>query len=56
MRELHRLVSLVTILIAGTNVFRRTTEVRFVNYGVDSFEIIDNGSGIREQDYDTVGM
>lgn len=50
------MVSLVTMLIAGTNIFRHNAEVRFVNYGVDSFEIIDNGSGIREEDYDTVGM
>lgn len=31
------------------------TEVRFKNYGVKSIEVIDNGSGIREEDYDSIG-
>ena len=31
------------------------TEVRFKNYGLDSIEVIDNGTGIAPADYDAVG-
>lgn len=30
-------------------------EVRFKNYGLDSIEVIDNGTGIAPADYDAVG-
>lgn len=30
-------------------------EVRFKQYGVKSIEVIDNGCGIAEEDYDTLG-
>lgn len=32
------------------------SEVRFKNYGLDSIEVIDNGTGIPPADYDAVGM
>ena len=32
------------------------TEVRFKNYGLESIEVIDNGSGIAEADYHAVGQ
>lgn len=32
-----------------------TIEVRFKNYGLDSIEVQDNGSGIAPEDYDTIG-
>jgi len=31
------------------------TEVRFKEYGVKSVEVVDNGSGIAEEDYDSIG-
>ncbi|KAF8968485.1 histidine kinase-like ATPase, partial [Flammula alnicola] len=31
-------------------------EVRFKNYGLASIEVIDNGSGIPEADYDSIGL
>ena len=31
------------------------SEVRFKEYGVVSFEVIDNGSGIASEDYDAIG-
>ncbi|KAA1082571.1 hypothetical protein PGT21_007215 [Puccinia graminis f. sp. tritici] len=31
-------------------------DVKFKNYGLESFEVSDNGTGIREQDLDTVGL
>ncbi|PLW30354.1 hypothetical protein PCASD_16108 [Puccinia coronata f. sp. avenae] len=31
-------------------------DVKFKNYGLDSFEVSDNGTGIREDDLDTVGL
>jgi DNA mismatch repair ATPase MutL len=30
-------------------------EVRFKEYGLKSVEVVDNGSGIAEQDYDSIG-
>ena len=29
--------------------------MRFKDYGLDSFEVIDNGSGIPPQDYEYIG-
>ena len=29
--------------------------MRFKDYGLESFEVIDNGSGIPAQDYDYIG-
>ena len=31
------------------------SEVRFKDYGLESFEVIDNGSGIRPDDYHSIG-
>ena len=31
------------------------TEVRFKDYGLESFDVIDNGSGIPAKDYDHIG-
>jgi DNA mismatch repair protein PMS2 len=31
-------------------------EVRFKNYGLNSIEVIDNGSGIAESNHDSIGM
>ncbi|KAI9622898.1 hypothetical protein H4Q26_014837 [Puccinia striiformis f. sp. tritici PST-130] len=31
-------------------------DVKFKNYGLESFEVSDNGTGIREEDLDTVGL
>ena len=31
-------------------------EVRFKDYGLESFEVIDNGSGIRPDDYHSIGV
>ncbi|KAI0092222.1 hypothetical protein BDY19DRAFT_884632 [Irpex rosettiformis] len=31
-------------------------EVRFKNYGIESIEVVDNGSGIAAADYDSVGL
>lgn len=31
-------------------------EVRFKNFGLDGFEVVDNGSGIKEEDYESVGL
>ncbi|CDO74646.1 hypothetical protein BN946_scf184944.g5 [Trametes cinnabarina] len=31
-------------------------EVRFKDYGLDSFEVIDNGSGISPDDYDSIAL
>lgn len=31
------------------------SEIRFKNYGVKSVEVIDNGSGIAEQDFESIG-
>ncbi|KAH9886499.1 hypothetical protein C8Q73DRAFT_748955 [Cubamyces lactineus] len=33
-----------------------TIEVRFKNYGLESFEVIDNGSGIAPADYDSIAL
>ncbi|PIL33827.1 hypothetical protein GSI_03533 [Ganoderma sinense ZZ0214-1] len=30
-------------------------EVRFKDYGLESFEVVDNGSGIPPKDYDYIG-
>jgi DNA mismatch repair protein PMS2 len=32
-----------------------SVEVRFKEYGVNAVEIVDNGSGISESDYDSIG-
>ena len=34
---------------------KSTSEVRFKEYGTESIEVIDNGSGIAPDDYDAVG-
>lgn len=34
---------------------RSMIEIRFKNYGLASIEVIDNGSGIPEDDYDSIG-
>lgn len=31
-------------------------EVRFRNHGLDAIEVVDNGTGIAPEDYDSVGM
>lgn len=31
-------------------------EVKFKQYGLDSIEVVDNGSGIDERDHDSIGM
>jgi hypothetical protein len=31
------------------------SEVRFKDYGTESIEVVDNGSGIAAADYDSVG-
>lgn len=31
-------------------------EVKFKQHGLDSIEVIDNGSGIDEKDHDSIGM
>ncbi|KAI0753876.1 hypothetical protein C8Q74DRAFT_345760 [Fomes fomentarius] len=31
-------------------------EVRFKQYGLESFEVVDNGSGIRPEDYDSIAL
>lgn len=31
-------------------------EVRFRNHGLDAIEVVDNGSGISPDDYESVGM
>jgi len=31
-------------------------EVKFKQYGLDSIEVVDNGSGIDEKDHDSIGM
>ncbi|TBU55040.1 DNA mismatch repair protein MutL [Dichomitus squalens] len=33
-----------------------TIDVRFKDYGLDSFEVVDNGSGIPPQDYDYIAL
>ncbi len=35
--------------------FTTAPEVRFKDYGLESFEVIDNGSGISPADYDSIG-
>lgn len=34
---------------------RTSSDIRIVNYGLDLVEVRDNGSGIREEDFDTIG-
>ena len=31
-------------------------DIRFKNYGLESIEVQDNGSGIAPEDYETIGM
>jgi DNA mismatch repair protein PMS2 len=32
------------------------TEIKLVNYGIDSVEVIDNGSGIEPEDYQNISL
>lgn len=34
----------------------RVAEVRFRDYGLKTIEVIDNGSGIAAEDYDSIGQ
>jgi DNA mismatch repair protein PMS2 len=38
--------------LTGMNAF---SEVRFKEYGVKSIEVIDNGTGVSVEDYDSIG-
>lgn len=41
--------------LLGIAIFTASSEVRFKDYGLESFEVIDNGSGISPADYDSIG-
>lgn len=40
---------------ANISSLTRITEIRFKEYGVQSLEVIDNGSGVAEADHDSIG-
>lgn len=42
-------------LTSSLTLTHATTEVRFKEYGLTSIEVIDNGCGIAEADYDSIG-
>jgi hypothetical protein len=46
----------VSVAFIGTGISNKAyLEVRFKNYGLKSVEIVDNGSGISESDYENIG-